>query len=177
MITYQKPQMIAELHEHDTISVALVVADEGHWNIVNDPIYPACLEAFRSKHKASQVEESAKKPGMGRESLTLETTLPSATSSKPQSTSTSDDEVREQVHEILHQVFALEIETMQEMGFVQEVDRTLARALMSEFIRIQLIVGDNLNTSWQAMHADLEATTNELLRDLDIAVQNSTELP
>ena len=27
------------------------------------------------------------------------------------------------------------------------------------------------------MHADLEATTNELLRDLDIATQNSTELP
>ena len=27
------------------------------------------------------------------------------------------------------------------------------------------------------MHADPEATTNELIRDLDIAAQNSTELP
>ena len=48
---------------------------------------------------------------------------------------------------------------------------------MSEFIRLQLIVGDDLNTSLQAMHADLEATTDELIRDLDIAVQNSTDLP
>ena len=44
-------------------------------------------------------------------------------------------------------MFALKVETMQEMGFIQEVDRALARALMSEFVRIQLIVGDNLNTS------------------------------
>ena len=27
------------------------------------------------------------------------------------------------------------------------------------------------------MHADLEATTDELIRDLDIAAQNSTDLP
>ena len=48
---------------------------------------------------------------------------------------------------------------------------------MSEFIRLQLIVGDDLNTSLRAMHADLEATMDELIRDLDIAVQNSTDLP
>ena len=39
---------------------------------------------------------------------------------------------------ILDQVFALKIETIQEMGFVWEVDRSLARALaralMSEFV-------------------------------------------
>ena len=49
--------------------------------------------------------------------------------------------------------------------------------MMSEFIRLQLIVGDDLNTSLWAMHADLEATMDELIRDLDIAAQNSTELP
>ena len=48
---------------------------------------------------------------------------------------------------------------------------------MSEFIRLQLIVGDDLNTSLWAMHADLEDTTDELIRDLDIAAQNSTDLP
>ena len=48
---------------------------------------------------------------------------------------------------------------------------------MSEFVRLQLIVGDDLNTSLQTMHADLEVTTDELIRDLDIAVQNSTDLP
>ena len=48
---------------------------------------------------------------------------------------------------------------------------------MAEFLRLQLIVGDDLNTSLRAMHADLEATTAELVRDMDIVVQNSTALP
>ena len=63
------------------------------------------------------------------------------------------------------------------MGFIREVDRALAKSLMAEFTRLQLIVGDDLNTSLRAMHADLETTTSELVRDLDIGVQNSTDLP
>ena len=63
------------------------------------------------------------------------------------------------------------------MGFVQETDRALARALMSELVRLQLIVGEDLNTSLQAMHAEMEATTSELLRDLDIASRNAMEVP
>ena len=63
------------------------------------------------------------------------------------------------------------------MGFVWEVDRALAKSIMVEFLRLQLIVGYDLNTSLRAMHADLEATTAELMRDLDIAAQNSTALP
>ena len=76
------------------------------------------------------------------------TTLSSATGSSSWSAPTSDaNEVREQVHKILAQIFALKVETVQEMGFVQETDRALARALMSEFVRLQLIVGEDLNTS------------------------------
>ena len=40
----------------------------------------------------------------------------------------------ELVHDILDQVFALHLETVQEMGFIWEVDRALAKAIMSEFI-------------------------------------------
>ena len=36
---------------------------------------------------------------------------------------------------------------LQEMGFIQEVDRALAKSIMAEFLRLQLIVGDDLNTS------------------------------
>ena len=63
------------------------------------------------------------------------------------------------------------------MGFIREVDRALAKSVMLEFLRLQLIVGDDLNTSLWAMYADLEVTAAELVRDMDIAVQNSTALP
>ena len=166
--------MIPEFHEQPLLSVALAVADDEHWNIANDPIYPACLAEFRKRHEASQASQankSVKKSGTGEESPTLAMTPPSATSSKPPPTPVlGDHEVMELVRDTLDQVYALHLKTLQEMGFIWEVDRALAKSTMSEFIRLQLIVGEDLNTSLWAMHADLEATTDELIRDLDIAV-------
>ena len=63
------------------------------------------------------------------------------------------------------------------MGFIREVDRALAKSIMAEFLRLQLIVGDDLNTSLRAMYADLKATMAELVQDMDIVAQNSTALP
>ena len=181
LLNFQKQLLIPELHEQPLLSVALAVADDEHWNITNDPIYPACLAEFRKRHEASQASQankSVKKSGTGGGSPTLAMTPPSATSSKPPPTpALGDHEVMELVCDTLDQVYTLHLETLQEMGFIREVDRALAKSIMSEFIRLQLIVGDDLNTSLQAMHADIEVTTDELIRDLDIAVQNSTDLP
>ena len=66
-------------------------------------------------------------------------------------------------------MYALRLETLQEMGFIREVDRALAKSIMAEILIFQLIVGDDLNTSLRAMYADLEATAAELVRDMDIA--------
>ena len=181
LLNFQKQLLIPELREHSMVSAALADADDGHWNITNDPIYPACLEGFRRRHEssqASQANKSAERSGTGGGSPTRATTPPSATSSQPPPTPTlGAHEVRGLVCDTLDQVYALRLETLQEMGFIWEVDRALAKSIMLEFLRLQLIVGDDLNTSLQAMHADLEATTAKLVRDLDIVVQNSTALP
>ena len=106
------------------------------------------------------------------------TTPPSTTSSQPLFTPTlGAHEIRRIVRDTLDQLYALCLETLQEKGFIWEVDRALVKSIMVEFLRLQLIVGDDLNTSLQTMHADLEATVAELVRDMDIAVQNSTVLP
>ena len=133
------------------MSVALAVADDGHWNVANDPIYPAYLAEFRKRHeasKASLANKSVERPGTGGGNPTHAMTPPSATSSKPPPTPVlGDREVMELVHNTLDQVYALRLKTLQEMGFIQEVDRALAKSIMSEFIRLQLIVGEDLNTS------------------------------
>ena len=181
LLNFQKQLLIPELCEHSMVLAALADADDGHWNVTNDPIYPACLEGFRRRHEssqASQANKSAERSGTGGGSPTCAMTPPSATSSQPPPIPTlGAHEVRGLVRDTLDQVYALRLETLQEMGFIQEVDRALAKSIMAEFLRLQLIVGDDLNTSLQALHADLEATTAELMRDLDIAVQNSTALP
>ena len=181
LLNFQKQQLIPELREHSMVSAALAEADDGHCNIANDPIYPACLEGFRRRHEssqASQANKSAKRSGTGGGSPTCAMTPPSTTSFQPLFTPTlGAHEIRGIIHDTLDQVYALHLKTLQEMGFIQEVDRALAKSIMAEFLRLQLIVGDDLNTSLRAMYADLEATTAELMRDMDIAAQNSTALP
>ena len=98
--------------------------------------------------QASQAERPARISGTGGGSIKLEMTPSSATSSRPPTRSTLDgNEIRDQVCDILNEVFAQTLETMQEMGFIWEVDRALGKAIMSEFVQLQLIVGDGLNTS------------------------------
>ena len=181
LLNFQKQQLIPELREHSMVSAALAEADDGMWNVTNDPIYPACLDAFRRRHESSQAPQankSAEGSGTGGGSPTGAMTHPSTTSSQPLFTPTlGAHEIRGIVCDTLDQVYALHLKTLQEMGFIWEVDRALAKSIMAEFLRLQLIVGDDLNTSLWAMYADLEATAAELMRDMDIVVQNSTALP
>ena len=53
------------------------------------------------------------------------------------------------------------------MGSVQELDRTLARTLMAEFVRLQLIIiSEDLTKSLIAFHSDLETSCEVLSSDL-----------
>ena len=181
LLNFQKQQLIPELREHSMVLAALAEADERHWNVANNLVYPACLEVFRRRHESSQgpqANRSAEGSGTGGGSPTSVMTPLSTTSSQPLPTPTlGSHEIREIVRETLDQVYALRLKALQEMGFIQEVDRALAKSVMVEFIRLQLIVGDSLNTSLRAMQADLKATAADLVRDMDIAAQNSTALP
>ena len=181
LLNFQKQQLISELCEHSMVSAALAEADDRHWNVTNHPIYPACLEGFRRRRESSQAPQankSAEGSGTGGESPTCAMTPPSTTSSQPLFTPTlGADEIRGIVRDTLDQVYALRLETLQEIGFMRELDRALAKSIMAEFLRLQLIVGDDLNISLWAMYADLKATAAKLVRDMDIVAQNSTALP
>ena len=77
----------------------------------------------------------------------------------------------------MDQVHNLHLETVQEMGFIWVIDQALAKSLMVEFLRLKLITGDDLSTTLRTWQADMEATTEEFIRDVDSATQTSTALP
>ena len=52
-IPKQDQVLPSELEEVPQITVPLSGADPRHWNIVNDPIFPSCITAFRERHEAT----------------------------------------------------------------------------------------------------------------------------
>ena len=81
----------------------------------------------------------------------------------PMKTAPDRERVLETTHEILECIHALHLQTMHEMGSVREVDQTLARTLMAEFVRLQLIVGEDFTKSLVALCTDLEASCEALV--------------
>ena len=74
--------------------------------------------------------------------------------------------VIETMQEILACVHSLRLQTMHETGSVQELDRTLAHVLMAEFVRLQLIVGQDLTKSLIVLRINLETSSQVLLSDV-----------
>ena len=72
------------------------------------------------------------------------------------------EQVLETTREILGRIHTLHLK----MGSVQEVDRTLARTLMAEFVRLQLIVGEDFTKSLLALRSDLEAYSEALMSNI-----------
>ena len=175
----QKQVLTPELEEVPQLMVALSAANTNHWNIVNDPIFPSCLDTFKVRHEASLAFEAAtltRRSSSRGESSTPPQELPLTTWPQPPPTPTLDWwEVDERVAEVMDQVHNLHLEMVQEMGFVREVNQALS--LMVEFLRLKVIAGDDLSATLQTWQTGMEATTDKFLRDLDAATQISMTLP
>ena len=177
----QKQVLLPKLEEVPQLTVALSAANANHWNIVNDPIFPSCLDTFKVRHEASLASEAATSTegaSSRGESSTPPQELPIATWPQPPPTPTLEWwEVDMRVAEVMDQVHNLHLQTMQEMGFIQEIDQAFSKSLMVEFLRLKVITEDDLSETLWTWQADMEATTDKFLRDLDAATQTSTTLP
>ena len=114
--------LLPELEEAPQISVALSAANANHWNIVNDPIFPSCLDVFKARHEASLASEAGTSTGGANsqgESSTPPQELPLVTWPQPPPTPTLGwQEVDARVAEVMDQVHNLHLQIVQEMGFI-----------------------------------------------------------
>ena len=90
----------------------------------------------------------------------------SSSAAFPIKTAPQRERFMEATHEILACVHALHLQTMHEMGSVWELDRTLARTLLAESARAQLIIGEDFTKTLIALRTDLEASCEVLLSDI-----------
>ena len=170
-----------ELEEAPQVAAALALADPNHWNILNDPVYPSCLEHFKSRHEASMASAvvTSTIPVSSRGGNFTPTQDLPPTSWPTQATmpplTIQDIDVR--VTEVMDQVHDLSLQWIQEMGFIWGINHTLSKSLMVEFLCLKILMGEDLSVTLQVWQVEMEAAMENLLRDLDAAAQVSTTLP
>ena len=177
----QDQMLPPELEEVPQSTVPLSGANPRHWNIVNDPIFPSCITAFQARHEATLTSGTATSGG-GASSRGGDSTppqeLPSVNRPLPPHTPSLDwQEVDMRVTEVVDWVHDLQLQLLQEIGFVWKIDQALSKSLMVEFLRLKVIIGDDLSGALRTWQTDMDVATEKLLRDLDAATQTSTTLP
>ena len=88
----------------------------------------------------------------------------------PTETTHQGERALETACKILEHIHTICLQTMHEMGGMRELEQTLVCTLMAEFVRLQLILGEDLTKSLTALHSELETSSEALSSDLVTAL-------
>ena len=160
MLEYEPERIPQELIQSPKMVVNLRPPSNDHWNIVSDLVLPLIQGTLRQRHEAKQAALHQEERSEGAEASPMEVSAPGKSlqveaegsrEAPPGESVLPKQHMIGTTQEILECVHALHLQNMHEMGSVQELDRTLACALMAEFTRLQLVVGRDLTKSLIAL--------------------------
>ena len=84
----------------------------------------------------------------------------------PAETTHQGERALETALDILKHIQAIRLQTMHDMGGMRELEQTLVRTFMAEFVRLQLILGEDLTKSLSALRSELQTSSEALSSDL-----------
>ena len=163
------------LRQDQKIVLGLKPPTKDHWNIASNLVLPMVLEDSRQQCEAKRVARAQEEKSKGAKVSQTEAPTPGESpqleaggsgKTLPTEIAPNSEHVLETTCRILECIHALHLQTMHEMGSVQELGRTLARTLIAEFARLQLIVGEDFTKSLIALCTDLEASCETLVSDI-----------
>ena len=173
MLEYEPEKFPQGMMQGPEMVINLRPPPSDHWNVTTDLVLPLAVDTFRRWHDAKQVAQGLGEPE-GAKASSMEAPAPrespqvvvgSSGAALPTETTHQGEEALETAHKILERVHTIHLHTMHEMGSVRELDQTLACTLMAEFVRLQLIIGEDLTKSLFALCTDLENSCEALSSD------------
>ena len=169
LLEYTSEDIPPDLFQSPKIVITLVPPSEKHWNVVLDLILPTTQHHFREWREA---KEASLRPGEAPEAAEALSADESSAQEAPPAKSeanqgaSSPQWVLETTQRILERIHTSRLKALYEMWSMRELDRTLSRALMAKFARIQLVMGKDLTKSLIALHLELENTSQAFLSDV-----------
>ena len=176
MLEYEPEKFPQGLMQDPKMVINLRPPSGNHWNIATDLVLPLAVDTFRWWRDAKWVAQGLGGESEGAKASPMEASTPrespqvmadSSRAAFPLETTHQGVEALETACEILECVHAICLQTMHEMGSVRELDQTLAHTLMAEFVRLQLIIGEDLMKSLVALRTDLETSCEALSSDFE----------
>ena len=84
----------------------------------------------------------------------------------PTETMHQGERASETALDILEHIHTIHLKTIHNMGGVRELEQTIAHTVMAEFVRLQLILGEDLTKSLSALCSEMETSMQALSSDL-----------
>ena len=169
LLEYTPEDIPPDLFQSPKIVITLAPPSKDHWNVASDLVFPTTQYWFQEWREAKQ---ASLHPGEASEAAGV----PPADESSPQEAppvkpeankgASSPQWVLETTQGILECIHASWLKALYKMGSTRELDRTLSRALMAKFARIQLVMGKDLTKSLIALCLELENTSQAFLSDI-----------
>ena len=164
------PEIIPpELFQSPKLAITLKPPSKDHWNTASDLVLPVIQDQLRERREAKQAMLHLEEGSEGVEVSPTEVSAPSKSLSRKAEDNreaSSRQRVIDIMQGILERIHAIRLRALYEMGSARELDRTLARALMAEFARVQLVIEKDLTKSLIALQLDLETSSQAFLSDV-----------
>ena len=174
MLEYEPEKFPQGLMQGPKMAINLRPLSGDHWNIATDLILPLAVDTLRWWCDAKWGAQGLRGESEGAKVSPMEAPAPgespqvvvgSSRAALPTETTHQGERALKTAREILEHVHAICLQTMHEMGSMRELEQTLVRTLMAEFVRLQLIIGEDLTKSLIVLRSDLETSCEALSSD------------
>ena len=175
MLEYEPEKFPQGLMQGPKMVINLRPPSSDHWNITTDLILPLAVDTFRRWREAKRTAQGLGGESEGAKVSPKEAPAPrvspqaivgSSRAALPTETTYQGERALETACKILEYIHAIHLQTMHEMGGMRELEQTLVHTLMAEFVRLQLILGEDLTKSLTALHSEIETSSEALSSDL-----------
>ena len=157
LILYDEETVPLELGPQPPMKISLCAPSQDHWTIALDTVFSSTIKEYRRirEQAASQPTETGALPSSS-----------SSTGDGRTEAAPTKERTLQMANSILDQAHALRLRSMRDLGRIRDLERTLARTLMAEFSRVQLIVQEDVRQGLMALRSDLLASSTAFIADV-----------
>ena len=175
MLEYEQEKFPQSLMQGPKMVINLRPPSSDHWNIVSDLVLPLIVDMYKQRREAKHVEQDPEGESAGAEGSPKEAPAPGkapqamvggSKAASPTETTHQGERALETALGILEHIHTLCLQTLHDMGGMRELEQTVVRTLMAEFVRLQSILGEDLTKSLSALRSELETSSEALSSDL-----------